>query len=499
MDRRSFLIGAGALGGAALSGGILTGCGPPPGSILNLPASSSPIDHVVVLMMENRSFDHWLGWLGADDAWLDNAATRYGTGTAVDGAPHQTYLDPGGNPVATAHLLDYLAGGNPWRGCDHPDPGHGWNHGRRQRDQGFLATGTGNDPFATGYYLADDVPFSSSLARRFTVCDHSFASVLGPTYPNRLYLHSGQSGGYKTNYLPINEGGYAWPTIWEKLTAAGVPAGYFYVDLPVTALFGARLNPYGAPIDQYFSRCAEGSLPNVTYLDPGFSGASRTDNHPHADIRAGEAFVRDAFKAFTESPHWQNGLFILTYDEWGGFFDHVAPPRAVDDRASTTDADDFAQMGFRVPTVLASPYSQVGAVDHATYDHTSILRFLEWRFLGAPAVGVHTDGPEWWLTSRDRWANNIGSSLVETATPDLGFDIDLAIGAPSADCAPAGATSGVAVDTGDGGSGTPGGNTTRATPVGYEKHAFEQALDQGYFERVGLSPTPSAMAKDWVF
>ena len=88
---------------------------------------------------------------------------------------------------------------------------------------------------------------------------------------------------------------------------------------------------------------------------------------------------------------------------------------------------------------------------------------------------------------------------METATPDLGFDIDLAIGAPSADCAPAGATSGVAGGNRDGGSGTPRGNTTPATPVGYEKHAFEQALDQGYFERVGLSPTPSAMAKDWVF
>ena len=488
MDRRSFLIGAGAVGGAALSGGLLTSCGPPPGSILNLPASSSPVDHVVVLMMENRSFDHWLGWLGADEAWLDNAARRYGPTAAVQGAPHQTYLDPSGTPVATAHLLDYLAGGNPWRGCDHPDPGHGWNHGRRQRDSGFLATGSGNDPFATGYYLADDVPFSSRLARRFTVCDQSFASVLGPTYPNREYLHSAQSGGYKNNYLPIAEGGFAWPTIWEKLAAASVPAGYFYVDLPVTALFGSRLNQYSAPIDQYFGRCAAGTLPNVTFLDPGFNTGSRTDNHPHADIRAGEAFVRDVFAAFAESPHWQNGLFILTYDEWGGFFDHVAPPRAVDDRASTNDADDFGQLGFRIPTVLASPYSQVGAVDHTTYDHTSILRFLEWRFLGAPAVGVNTNGAEWWLTSRDRWANNIGASLVETPTPDVGFDLDTVIAAPSAECAAGAASAGGAAQD----DGT-------ATPVAYDKHAFEQALDQGYFERVGLTPTPSAMAQDWAF
>jgi phospholipase C len=483
VDRRTFLIGAGALGGAALGGGLLTGCRPPAGSILNLPASSSPIDHVVVVMMENRSFDHWLGWLGTDDAWLDNAVTRYGAGTTVDGTLHQTYLDPSGAPVDTAHLLDFLAAGNPWRGCDHPDPGHGWNHGRRQRDLGFLATGTGNDRFATGYYLADDVPFSSRLARRFTVCDRSFCSILGPTYPNREYLHSAQSGGYKTNYLPISEGGFAWPTIWEKLAAGGVSAGYYYTDLPVTALFGSRLTGISAPIDQYFGRCADGTLPHVTFLDPGFQDGSRTDNHPHGDIRAGEAFVRDVFAAFARSPHWERGLFILTYDEWGGFFDHVAPPVLPDDRQSPVDADNFSQLGFRVPTVLASPYSQVGAVDHTTYDHTSILRFLEWRFLGAPPTGIGTDGSNWWLTSRDRWAANIGLSLVETPTTDMGFDLDLAIAPPSPACDAAGAEL----------------FTAAGTPVGYEKHAFEQALELGYFERVGYDPSPSAMAADWVF
>lgn len=483
MDRRQFLIGAGAAGGLALAGGLLGGCTPPPGSILNLPASSSPIDHVVVLMMENRSFDHWLGWLGSDDEWLDNAYTRYGPGVMVNGSPNQTYLDPDGVAHDTAHMLDYLADGNPWRGCDHPDPGHGWNHGRSQRDGGFLATGSGNDPFAIGYYLADDVPFTSRLARRFTVCDNSFASVLGPTYPNRLYLHSGQSGGYKNNYLPINEGGFSWPTIWEKLAAASVPAGYFYVDLPVTALFGSRLSSFNAPIDDYFTRCAAGTLPNVTFLDPGFLTGSRTDNHPHADIRAGEAFVRDAFKAFAQSPHWENGLFILTYDEWGGFFDHVAPARFVDDRFSYDDVNDFSRAGFRVPTILASPYSQVGAVDHETYNHASILRFLEWRFLGAPPMGPDEGGPQWWLTLRDRWSNNIGMSLVEVATPDVGFDLDVAVDDPSAECAAEGAE--------------PSGAVERAIPAGYQKHAFEQALDEGYFERVGFTPSPSLMAKDW--
>ncbi|MBK6856784.1 MAG: phospholipase [Microthrixaceae bacterium] len=487
VDRRSFLIGAGALGGAALTGG-LTACNPPPGSILNLPASSSPISHVVVLMMENRSFDHWLGWLGSDQAWLENASRLYGDGTAVDANPHQTYLDPTGNSVPTAHMLDFLAGGNPWRGCDHPDPGHGWNAGRRQRDSGFLATGSGNDQFATGYYLADDLPFSSLLARRFTVCDRWHASILGPTYPNRLYLHSAQSGGYKTNYLPINEGGYGWPTIWEKLTAAGVSAGYYYVDLPVTALFGTRMNSYNRPIDDYFTHCEQGTLPQVTFIDPGFNSGSRTDNHPHADIRAGEAFQRDVFAAFARSPHWGSGVFILTYDEWGGFFDHVAPPTGFDDRYSANDADNFAQLGFRVPTVVASPYSRVGAVDHTNYDHTSVLRFLEWRFLGAPPVGIHTNGANWWLTTRDQWANNVGLALVDTPTIDVGFDLDVALDPPSPECGAGAAVTGADTE-----------RSGRMNPPGYEKHPFEQALDAGYFERIGIDPQPSLMATDWVY
>jgi len=487
VDRRTFLIGSGALGGLALTGG-LTACRPPADSILNLPATSSPIDNVVIVMMENRSFDHWLGWLGTDDAWHDNAVSRYGPDATVNGSQTQTYLDPSGNPVPTAHLLDYLASGNPWRGCDHPDPGHGWNHGRIQRDLGFLASGSGNDPFATGYYLADDVPFSSRLARRFTVCDQWFAALLGPTYPNRLYLHSAQSGGQKTNYLPINEGGYGWPTIWERLSGAGVTAEYYYVDLPVTALFGQRLNPFNHPIDDYFTRCGEGTLPQVTFVDPGFLNGSRTDNHPHADIRAGEAFLRDVFAAFANSPQWSNGLFILTYDEWGGFFDHVAPTMAMDDRGSYSDADNFAQRGFRVPAVIASPYSQVGAVDHTVYDHTSILRFLEWRFLGAPALGVGADGDNWWLTSRDRWANNLGAALVQTPTVDIGMDLGVAFDPPSVECA-----------TDPGADLDPGAPPVPASaPVGYQKHAFEQALDEGYFERVGITPVTTTMAADWV-
>ena len=506
MDRRTFLKQAGLTGGAVIGAGAAGACSPgrpsnaatvptkptrppkpiPPSRplpgrpILDLPATASPIDHIVVLMMENRSFDHWLGWMASDEAWLEAGRSRYGRQFSVDGNQNQQFMSPTG-PVSTAHLLDYLEGGNPWRGCDHPDPGHGWDAGRAQRDGGFLAPGSRNDPFALGYYRGEDLPFTAALAKRFTVCDRSHASILGPTYPNREYLHGAQSGGEKTNRLPFAEGGFQWPTIWDRLATAGVSHGYYYTDLPVTALWGEKQMSFSKPIDDFFARCEEGTLPQVSFVDPGFLTGSRTDNHPHGDVRAGEAFQRDVFAAFARSSHWQHGLFVLTYDEWGGFFDHVQPPNFADDRGTRIDADNFGQAGFRVPTILASPYARPGSVDHDRYDHTSILRFIEWRFLGAPAQGAGGRN-KWWLTSRDRAARNIGASLVSRPEREMGIDLDIAVDPPSLDCDAAGASA-----------------TSAATPVGYQKHSFEDALDAGYFERVGFTPKPSLMVKDWVF
>lgn len=446
---------------------------PAPRPLLEGPAASSPARKIVIVMMENRSFDHWLGWLAADAGYLDAGRVRYGAGFSVDGNVNQTFPGPSGS-TATRPMLEQLAAENPYRGCGHPDPGHGWNAGRAQRDGGFLAPGSGNDFFALGYYRGEDLPITAQLARRFTVCDRSFASVLGPTYPNREYLLSGQSGGNKTNALPPSTG-FTWDTIYDRLAAAGVSVRSYYTDLPVVALFGSRMGAYAHKIDDFFTDCAAGTLPSVSFVDPGFLGGSRTDNHPHGDIRAGERFVRDVFAAFARSSHWSEGVFVLTYDEWGGFFDHVAPPILADDRASPVDADNFGQAGFRVPTVVASPFSQRGFVDHRVYDHTSVLRFLEWRFLGAPPEG--SGGSGWFLTTRDRNANNIGGSLVDRPDLDVGIDLDVAIGASSADC--------------------PGGVTSLAYEPG-DKHSLEEAYDAGFFEMVGLDTEPSPMARDWV-
>lgn len=471
LNRRDFLRTTAALGAAGMVArdALDAEARPlPGGSLLDLPARAAPIDTVVVMMMENRSFDHYLGWLGADERYLEAGRSRWGRRFRVDASTDETYPLPDGTPVPTYPLLGAGAG-NPWRGCGHPDPGHGWTAGRRQRDGGFLADGSGNDEFALGWYRAADLAFYAETARRFTVFDRYHCSVLGPTYPNREYLHSAQSGGLKRNDFPFEVGhpdGFPWPTIWDKLAAAGVPARYYYVDLPVVALWGARLLPIASPIARYFEDAAAGTLPNVVFLDPGFLGDTRTDEHPHGDVRDGQRLVQRCVKAFVDSAHWARGVFFITYDEWGGFFDHVPPPRVADDRATARhDDDDFGQTGFRVPARMLSPYARRNFVDHRLYEHTSILRFLEWRFLGAPPEGRGRPGDHWYLTTRDRRARNIGWSL-RPDSPDPEFDADA--GADPSTAPPCAA--GVAA----------GAGRAAAPP-----HDFARGVDAGYFQRLG--------------
>ena len=494
IDRRRFLQTGGLIGAGLMLGGAAAGCSVPPsagpgigaeyfpdripqGHMLDMVGSESPIDHVVILMMENRSFDHWLGWLRDDAGYHDRGRRNYGADFSIDAAPDQIYLDPNGNPVSTFSM----AGGTSpvgYRGCGFADPGHSWVSGRAQRDGGFLADGSDNDVLALGYQGADDLPLHSRMVRRFTTFDRYHASLLASTQPNRRYLHGAQSGGYINNYVPIKELGHQWPTIWDRLRAARVPVGSYSADLPSLGFYGARLAPMFGSIDQYFDACQLGSLPAVTFIDPPYLPWWQADDHPLCDPAAGQRFLRDVFRAFVRSPHWENGMFVLTYDEWGGFFDHVAPPVLPDLLQSADDSVNFGQAGFRVPTIVASPYSKPGYVDHRQYDHTSIMRFLEWRFLGAPAEGPGGDG--WWLTPRDRNANNIGASLGATHPDPEVFDLDdIPLRAPTNQCS--GGSQVIAPGMQVGG---PGGD-------------LMEALDQGLFDRIGANTEPSSLVGVW--
>jgi phospholipase C len=497
LDRREFLqrtaqLGAAVLGGSGLAAGA-DALHSPAGalrsddfsSMLGNPAKESPIDTVVVVMMENHSFDHYLGWLADDKKYIERGKSRYGKRFRVDGKQVQSFPSPDGTTMQTAPLLTNPAETNPFRGCGHPDPGHQWAQGRAQRDGGFLAPGSGNDAFALGYYGGDALPFTAQLARGFTVFDRWHASILGPTYPNRAYLHSGQSGTYMTNALPFASGGYDWETIWDRLGHAGVAAGYYYTDLPVLALWGDRLGAFSHPIADYFALAQAGKLPHVVFVDPAFLSDNRTDDHPHGDIRAGQRFLRDVFAAFARSKHWKRGAFVMMYDEWGGFYDHVKPPVLPDNRASPDDLQNFGQAGFRVPAVVASPYARRGYVDHAVYDHTSVLRFLEWRFLGAPARGPGKPGQSWFLTARDQHANNIGASLAsDPVDRRVGINLDVVLTDPSPPCAEQTAGGGLSVHI-----------PVPETPP--PDDAFGQAYEAGWFEHVGYKIEPSPMARRW--
>ncbi len=441
MDRREFLrASALAAGAATLGGGLLLGCDdssePRRDSILDHSPKEAPIDTIVVLMMENRSLDHYLGWLGSDEAYLEAGRRRYGSGFHVDAKVEVSYRSPDtGERVSTQPLVGGSVASNPWRGCDHPIPGHTWDEGRRQLEDGFLARGSGNDEYAISYFLRDDLLFHTELATRFTMFDRYFASLLSSTFPNRQYLHSAQSNGNKNDPTQLDVGIFSGRTIWDLLERARVSARYYYTDLPVLLLWGEQYSDRISSTDRFFEDCDRGRLPRVAFVDPGFGGELRTDNHPQGDVRLGQRFVREIFGAFRESSHWKRGAFILVFDEWGGFFDHVRPPRLADGRASKHLYQDFGQAGFRVPALVTSPYALRGGVDHRVYDHTSILRFIEWRFLGAPAEGPGGGSGRWWLTERDRHANNLGATL-RPRNPDPEWDSALPVADFSSGCTP---------------------------------------------------------------
>jgi len=281
-----------------------------------LPPSRSGIDHIVIVMMENRSFDHLLGWLPNADGKQAGL----------------TYTDSAGTSHATHPLApDFM-------GCTHPDPDHSWEGGRVEYDggamDGFLQADM-NDDYAIGFYEEEDRPFFNALARAYTTCDHFFAAIMAETYPNRVFQHAAQTDRLH-NTLDIS----TLPTIWDRLLEEGVSARYYFSDVPFLALWGTKYVSITRSYEDFQSDAATGTLPSVAFIDPRFindeTGTSGSD-HPHADVRVGDAFLADTFQAVASSPNWPSTVFIVTYDEWGGFFDHLPAPRraaAVGDRKS---------------------------------------------------------------------------------------------------------------------------------------------------------------------
>jgi phospholipase C len=377
VTRRQFLQGVATGVGAVGLGGL--------GPLVDVAAKSrlpkpghSGIEHIIVLMMENRSFDHFLGWLpGADGRQAG-----------------LTYLDAAGIPHSTYPLApDY-------QGCGHPDPDHSYAGGRIEYNNGacdgWLRAGT-NDPYAIGYYTQSDLDFLGRAAPSWTTCNRYFAAIMAETFPNRVYQHAAQTDRLD-NSLALS----TLPTIWDRLAERGLRGRYYFSDAPFLALWGAKYLPISRPFVSFLADCAAGTLPEVSFVDPRFideqSGTSN-DDHPHADIRNGEAFLNLVYTAVALSPAWRKTILIINYDEWGGFYEHVPPPAAPIPVADQAAGNQDGLRGFRVPCVIASPFAQRAFVPDNLFDHTSVLRLIEWRWGLEP------------LTERDATAANIADVL----------------------------------------------------------------------------------------
>ncbi|MHB1172677.1 MAG: alkaline phosphatase family protein [Lacisediminihabitans sp.] len=374
------MIAAGTAAAGTLAAGSSLLPKTAPDSVRALPSpADSDIDHIIVLMMENRSFDHFLGWMpGADGKQAG-----------------LSYVDRYGIQHSTHHLVDF-------QGCGHPDPDHSYEGGLIQynagRCDGWLRAGE-HDDFAVGFYDSSDLDFWRQAGPDWTVCDRYFAATMAETYPNRFYQHAAS-----TDRLHNSTVTSTLPTIWDRLSAAGLRGRYYFNDVPFTALWGTKYLGISHPFSAFLADCSSGNLPEVSFVDPRFtdegSGTSG-DDHPHADVRAGELFLAEVYAAVTKSPAWGRTMLVINYDEWGGFYDHVAPTTAPDADPST------ALRGFRVPSVVISPLARRRYVAHDTYDHTSVLRAIEWRWNLPP------------LTPRDKAARNIAEVLDFKNPPNL--------------------------------------------------------------------------------
>ena len=373
IQRRDFLRSAlGASIGAA-AGTVLSSCGVNSRGLAGILPSpeESGIEHVVVVMMENRSFDHFLGWLPDADGKQAGLS----------------YLDPNGATRYT-HALS-----GDFTGCGHIQPDHSYEGGRIQYDagklDGFLLSGS--DTYSIGYYQEKDLTFFGALARQYTTLDRYFCSFMGPTIPNRIFQCAAQTDRI-TNTSDLCE----LETIWDSLANAEVSARWYS---PYVIVWGSDYADISCTYQDYLNDAASGQLPAVSFVDPPYTpGSGATDDHPFADIRNGDAFLSQMYHALAKSPCWPKSVLIITFDEWGGFFDHVPPPRvAAPNNVDTDLVNGRALLGFRVPTVIVSPFSMGSPhsprVNSTVFDHTSALKLIEWRW-NLPPLTARDASPE---------------------------------------------------------------------------------------------------------
>jgi phospholipase C len=368
------------------------------------------IDHIVVLMLENHSFDNIFGMLGRGDGFsLDATGRPTATNPYPDGRIQHAFRMPTTCQLPGRPSQEWTASHNAY------DDGAG---------DGFVRTpiSPGNPEIvggvAMGYWTGDDLPFTYSLATWFPIADRWFSSMMGQTDPNRRYLIAATSAGMTDDIgtgagdfvadagLPVPAAG----TIFNQLDLYGIGWVNYVASYPTGAtpeLFptndAASEALHYKEFSQFFVDAAAGALPAFSLLDPDYE--TQSQENPQ-NVAVGEALLAKVVNALGASPLWPRTLFVLVYDEHGGYYDHVPPPPALPPdllppmvQPGQSTYDGFARYGFRVPAVVVSPYAKRNYVSHVLYDHTSILAMVE-RKWNLPA-----------LTYRDANANDLTDFL----------------------------------------------------------------------------------------
>lgn len=398
------------------------------------------IKHVVVLMLENRSFDSMLGMLYQSSDTFDGlTGTEQNTWHKTDGSPPEQI------PVWKSPVITSAAACVPT-----PDPGelfadiHMQIHGLtadgtlnvRPTMNGFVDNYMRQPPAATAYdaaapmhhYTYDEIPVLSQLARAFGVSDRWHAPAPCQTWPNRFFAHTGTARGYVNNsptHFP-----YLMETVFNRLEEdAKVPWRVYFHDIPqsiiLTRLWADAVAHFRDFNDDFIRDAGSGNLPAYSFIEPRYfaepiSKKMPNDQHPPHDVSYGESLIASVYNAVRGGPGWKNTLLIITYDEHGGCYDHVVPPAATSPGAQTQNGFDFGYFGVRVPAVIISPWIPKGSVIRppgpTPFDHTSIIATLRKLFPFAPLTPRDAAAPDL-LGALTGDGGNDGPAFISAAEP----------------------------------------------------------------------------------
>ena len=387
------------------------------------------IEHIVVLMMENHSFDNYLGVLGRGDG-----LPRDGSGR-----PTPALADPKGGfvrsfPMPTTCQLSVV-------------PSQSWEASHRSLgkndNSGFVAA---CGRVAMGYFTPEQIPFYAGLARTYPLCDRWFGSCLAQTYPNRRFLMAGTAAGIiDTTTASVLAAPPPNGVIMERLEAHHVSWMNYYGDVPASFLFPAFMQSrpdHLAHMDRFYADAAAGTLPGVSFVDPAYARQDGESEENPADIRFGERFAARVVNAVTKGKGWDKTVLIWCYDEHGGYYDHVVPPRAIAPDLIAPRLPDGAtpggydQYGFRVPAAIVSPYARRDYVSHVVHDHTSVMKLIETKW-NLPALTFRDANADDLLDALDLSGPPAFAEPPELPAPALGLNgVD-----PPANCGGRGAGS----------------------------------------------------------